>query len=62
MGRWHNTLPVSVTTRRQARTEARGTVQLPPPARKAECCLAQRDAQGRLPIGYCGPDCERRPS
>jgi hypothetical protein len=24
------------------------------------CCLANRDADGRLPIGWCGPDCLRR--
>lgn len=27
----------------------------------APCCNAKRDALGRLPIGYCGPDCVRRP-
>lgn len=24
------------------------------------CCAAQRDAHGRFPIGYCGPDCQGR--
>lgn len=27
---------------------------------QAACCNAKRDHLGRLPIGYCGPDCERR--
>lgn len=27
----------------------------------APCCLAKRDAAGRLPVGYCSPTCERRP-
>lgn len=26
----------------------------------AECCLARRDDLGRLPIGYCSPECVRR--
>lgn len=28
----------------------------------ADCCqlVASRDELGRPPIGYCGPDCERR--
>lgn len=26
----------------------------------AACCVALMDDHGRLPIGYCGPDCERR--
>ena len=26
------------------------------------CCAATRDAYGRLCIGWCGPDCERRPA
>jgi len=25
------------------------------------CCLSRRDEYGRFPIGWCGPDCERRP-
>jgi hypothetical protein len=28
---------------------------------EAECCTSKRDSLGRLPIGYCGPDCIRRP-
>lgn len=28
---------------------------------QAACCSSKRDALGRLPIGYCGPDCIRRP-
>lgn len=33
----------------------------PSPIRKedAPCCVAQRDADGRLPIGFCGPSCVR---
>jgi hypothetical protein len=27
----------------------------------APCCTSKRDSLGRLPIGYCGPECERRP-
>lgn len=27
----------------------------------APCCRAKRDYLGRLPIGYCGPRCQRRP-
>lgn len=27
----------------------------------AACCISRRDDQGRLPIGFCGPDCIRRP-
>lgn len=26
------------------------------------CCLATRDSEGRLCIGLCGPECERRRS
>lgn len=36
-----------------------------PPIRKdkdeAECCKAHALPDGRPVIGYCGPDCERRP-
>lgn len=35
-----------------------------PPIKKedADCCMivAGRDPLGRPPIGWCGPDCERR--
>ncbi len=31
------------------------------PAHESICCLALRDALGRLPVGWCGPDCLRRP-
>lgn len=27
---------------------------------QAACCLAKRDSSGRLPIGFCGRDCQRR--
>lgn len=32
---------------------------LPPltPKEQRACCTAHRDDQGRLPIGFCGPDC-----
>lgn len=26
----------------------------------AACCQSRRDADGRLPLGFCGPNCERR--
>lgn len=26
----------------------------------AACCAARRDADGRLPVGFCSPGCERR--
>jgi hypothetical protein len=26
----------------------------------APCCTARVDAYGRFPVGYCGPECERR--
>lgn len=26
------------------------------------CCLATRDGDGRLCVGFCGPDCQRRPA
>lgn len=29
---------------------------------EAECCKAHALPDGRPVIGYCGPDCERRPS
>lgn len=35
---------------------------LPPTKDEAACCNARRDHLGRLPIGYCSPDCERRPA
>lgn len=28
---------------------------------EAACCVSRRDEEGRLPIGYCSPGCERRP-
>jgi len=27
----------------------------------APCCAATRDEYGRYCIGFCGPECERRP-
>jgi len=27
---------------------------------QAACCLARRDSDGRLPIGWCSAGCERR--
>ena len=37
---------------------------LPAHTRKenADCCNAHRDTQGRHPIGYCSPECQRRPT
>lgn len=28
----------------------------------AACCLATRDALGRLCVGFCGPECRRQPA
>lgn len=39
---------------------ARETLGLRPSKEDAECCASKRDDLGRLPIGFCGPDCERR--
>jgi hypothetical protein len=33
-----------------------------PRKEQARCCIAKRDRDGRLPIGYCSPECERRPA
>lgn len=33
----------------------------PPVKEIAVCCVAQRDDQGRLPVGFCSPECLRRP-
>lgn len=35
----------------------------PPMIRKedAACCAATKDEYGRYCIGWCGPNCERRP-
>lgn len=35
---------------------------LPPLKDEAPCCNSKRDSIGRLPIGFCGPDCVRRRS
>lgn len=35
--------------------------ELPPRKEHAPCCTALRDQLGRLPIGFCGPRCQRRP-
>lgn len=29
---------------------------------QARCCQSRVDELGRPPIGYCSPECERRPS
>lgn len=39
----------------------RVAAKVPPRKEQAACCVAERDKLGRLPIGYCGPDCLRRP-
>lgn len=36
-------------------------VPIPPKKEKAPCCRARRDAVGRPPIGFCSPECIRRP-
>ena len=37
-------------------------VPWPPSKEEASCCQAHALPDGRPVIGYCGPDCERRPS
>lgn len=37
------------------------TAQVRPRKENAPCCVARRDELGRLPIGFCSPDCVRRP-
>lgn len=39
----------------------RGQVTFPPPKESRQCCVAQRDQFGRLPIGRCGPGCLGHP-
>lgn len=34
---------------------------VPPRKEDRTCCMARRDALGRLPIGWCSPECEGRP-
>lgn len=54
----------------RARTTGRGKhrqrrtipADLPPRKEQAACCQARLDALGRPPIGFCGPECERRPT
>lgn len=31
------------------------------PKEAAECCMSRKDDLGRPPIGYCSPECVRRP-
>lgn len=33
----------------------------PPRKEQAPCCQQRRDHLGRLPVGFCSPDCIRRP-
>ena len=47
------------TSLRQPTAFMRGGLR--PTKDEAECCNEKRDDLGRLPIGYCGPDCLRRP-
>jgi hypothetical protein len=45
-----------------ARLEAVMAAMTPPLTKdEAPCCRAALDEQGRPPIGFCGPDCVRRP-
>ncbi len=30
------------------------------PKERRPCCAARRDSAGRLPIGFCSPECEGR--
>lgn len=36
-------------------------VEWKPSKDEAACCRARRDALGRLPVGFCSPECVRRP-
>lgn len=56
VGRWHAMQGLGRRTRQW------DEVIVPPRKEDAPCCVAKRDVLGRLPIGYCGPDCVRRPA
>lgn len=47
----------------QVVTAAAAIITGTPALRKEQalCCIAKRDRHGRLPIGFCGPTCSRRP-
>jgi hypothetical protein len=36
-------------------------VDIPPRKEDCNCACGIKDELGRYPIGWCGPDCERRP-
>lgn len=38
------------------------SVAIPPRKEEAPCCMARRDSLGRPPLGFCSPQCLRRPS
>lgn len=50
----------SVLTRHEDSAERNRPVTIPPRKEKRACCVAKRDDLGRLPIGWCGDDCEGR--
>jgi hypothetical protein len=35
--------------------------QFPPSKYEVACCASRVDSEGRYPIGWCSPECERRP-
>lgn len=57
----HPVPPSHAEAQRFRRAEDR---DLPTWPRKSEakCCLSRVDAYNRFPIGYCAPECERRPA
>lgn len=46
---------------RRALVEAAWATPDVPRKETAVCCVAKRDDLGRLPVGFCSPECERRP-
>lgn len=53
--------PSHAEAQRRRRAEDRDLPQWPRKSAVA-CCAATRDEYGRLCIGWCGPECERRPA
>jgi len=52
----------SFVRRADIRRAAERAAEERPPKETFPCCAATRDEYGRLCIGYCGPDCLRRPA
>lgn len=53
--------PSHAEARRFRRAEDRDLPQWPR-KEQAKCCLAKRLPDGRPVIGFCSPECERRPA